>query len=152
MSPLHRVTIEKLVFGGQGLAHLPNGQVIFVWNTLPGEVVDARVIKQKKEYIEAVAETVIEASPERREPKDSHYLSSSPWQMMSYKTELQEKKKIAAETYSKIGDMILSPNDIEIATDDHEYGYRNKMEFSFPVLYKCLRNGSLLYIVFQLID
>ena len=131
MSPLHRVTIEKLVFGGQGLAHLPNGQVIFVWNTLPGEVVDARVIKQKKEYIEAVAETVIEASPERREPQDSHYLSSSPWQMMSYSAELQEKKNIAAETYSKIGDMILSPNDIEMVTDDNEYGYRNKMEFSF---------------------
>ena len=131
MAPLLRVTIEKMVFGGQGLGHLPDGQVIFVWNALPGEVVDARVIKKRKEYLEAVAETIITPAPEREEPKDTHYLSSSPWQMMSYEKELQEKKNIAAETYSKIGDMVVSPSDLAIATDNISYGYRNKMEFSF---------------------
>lgn len=44
------------------------------------------------------------------------------------------EKKIAAETYSKIADLILSPEDIPLATPKEHYGYRNKMEFSFAHL------------------
>ena len=46
-----RVTIETLVFGGQALARLEDGRVIFVWNALPGEVVDIVIIKKKKQYL-----------------------------------------------------------------------------------------------------
>jgi len=125
------VTIEKLVFGGQGLARLDDGRVAFVWNALPGEVVEAEVIKRKKNYIEAIALTIITPSPDRVKPKDTHFLSSSPWQMMSREAEAKWKKNIAAETYSKIADMILSPDQLELAQDEHMYGYRNKMEYSF---------------------
>jgi 23S rRNA (uracil1939-C5)-methyltransferase len=56
---LDEVTIEKLVFGGQGLGTLPDGRKIFVWNALPGETVKVRTIKKKKSYVEGIAEEVV---------------------------------------------------------------------------------------------
>ena len=41
-----RVTIERLVSGGEGLGRLPDGRVVFVAGTLPGEVVDVRIVQR----------------------------------------------------------------------------------------------------------
>lgn len=125
-----RVQIEKLVGGGQGLAHL-DGKAIFVWNALPGETVEVEFLKSKKDYAEAVATTIITPAPERVQPPEQCFLSSSPWQIMNFETENEWKRKIAAEQYSKIGDMILSAEQLPIETGNKEYGYRNKIEFSF---------------------
>ncbi|HAT03590.1 MAG TPA: 23S rRNA (uracil(1939)-C(5))-methyltransferase RlmD [Candidatus Magasanikbacteria bacterium] len=128
MSPI--VTIEKLVFGGQGFARL-NGKAIFVWNALPDEEVEIEYIKNKKDYAEAIATKIIRSSPERREPKDAHFLSTSPWQIVSYDKENQWKKEIAMETYKKIGGNIFENINPDIIFPTEEYRYRNKMEFSF---------------------
>jgi 23S rRNA (uracil1939-C5)-methyltransferase len=125
------VTIEKLVFGGQGLARLEDGQVVFVWNALPGEEVEIEIIKKKKGIIEAVATKIIKASPERVEPREKLFLSSSPWQMMAEDREDYYKQAIAVEQYGKIGGLILSGNPPKIDSVDNHYGYRNKIEFSF---------------------
>jgi 23S rRNA (uracil1939-C5)-methyltransferase len=125
---LKGVKIEKLVFGGQGLAH-HEGATVFVWNVLPGEVVDARVIKKRKGVIEAVAETILTSSPHRQEPIDDHYLSSAPWQMMMPEVESQHKLHIAVETFKKLAGITVK--DLEIVSDGQHEGYRNKMEFGF---------------------
>jgi len=127
---MEKILIEKLVGGGQGLGRL-NGKAIFVWNALPGEEVEFEYLQNKKDYAEGVAKHIITPSPERLNPEEDAYLSSSPWQIMNFAFENEWKKKIAAEQYSKIGDMILSENDLHIETDGKEYGYRNKIEFSF---------------------
>lgn len=131
MQPILTLTIQKLVHGGQGMARSEKGQVVFVWNALPGEVVRAQVIKQKKDYLEAIAIEILEASPNRIEPKDEHYLASAAWQMMTPDAEIQAKKIIAAETYNKIAEMIIAPEQIKVVTDDTIERYRNKMEFGF---------------------
>lgn len=125
-----KVLIEKLVGGGTGLAHI-EGKAVFVWNALPGEEVEIEFLKNKKDYAEAVATKIITPSPERMEPLEACFLSSSPWQIMKFDFENEWKRKIAAEQYSKIGDMILSFENLEIETDGKETGYRNKIEFSF---------------------
>lgn len=130
MKKIENVKIEKLIFGGQGLAHV-DGKVVFVWNALPGEVVDIEIVKKKKDYLEAIAINIVEASPERVEPKDKHFLSTSPWQIMSYETENKWKKEISIETYKKLGGPAFEDVDPEIIFPKEEYGYRNKMEFSF---------------------
>ena len=68
VSNLQQVTIEKLVLGGQGLATLPDGRKVFVWNALPGEQVKIQLLKSKKGYAEAIAKQVIAPSPERIVP------------------------------------------------------------------------------------
>ncbi|MBT3817621.1 MAG: class I SAM-dependent RNA methyltransferase [Candidatus Magasanikbacteria bacterium] len=131
MKPTFRVTIEKLIFGGQGLARLEDGRVAFVWNALPGEEVDIEIIKKKDDYVEAIAKNIIKRAEERVEPEEESFLSTSPWQILDPEKEDHWKKEIAMETYNKIGDVSLQADDINIVSDDRKYGYRNKMGFSF---------------------
>ncbi len=127
-----RVIIEKLVFGGQAMGRAEDGKVVFVWNALPGEEVEVEVIKKKKDHIEAVAIDIIKPSLDRLPAGEEHYLSCSPWQIMSWEKENEWKKKMANEVYKKIGGLEL---DLDISFDsDWQYGYRNKMEYSFVEL------------------
>lgn len=123
--------IEKLVFGGQGLAR-DNGQTVFVWNALPGETVEVEYLQKKKDYADAVATNIITPSPDRITPLEPNFLSSSPWQMMSFAAENKYKQQIAVETYGRSGGLILQNNIPEIISDENNFfGYRNKIEFSF---------------------
>ena len=98
-----QVHIEKLVFGGQGLAHLEDGRVAFVWNALPGEDVEIEIIKKKKDHVQAIAVDILNPSEFRKEPIEDHYLSSSPWQILSPERELFWKTEIAKEAYYRLG-------------------------------------------------
>lgn len=124
------IKIEKLVFGGQALAHTKDGKTAFVWNALPGEVVEARLLKKRKSCWEMSAEKIIEPSVFRVPAQENHYLSCSPWQIISPAQELEEKKNLAREVYKKIGGFDWRG---EIVSLESLYGYRNKMEYSFAL-------------------
>ncbi len=125
------VTIEKLIFGGQGLAR-KDGQVIFVWGGLPGEEVEIEVLKKKKNFVEGTVTRVIKPSPFRVNARDDHFDSCSPWQVMTLEEENRWKKEIALETYKRNGNIEIGDREIgDIKTDEHEYEYRNKMEYNF---------------------
>lgn len=132
--------IEKLVFGGQGLAREAQtnhkgetvNRTIFVWNALPGEEVEVEYLEKKKDTAEAVATKILTPSPDRIEPIEPHFLSSSPWQMIAPAAETQLKQAVALETYGRNGGMILQNDPPKIISDEaHYFGYRNKIEFSF---------------------
>jgi 23S rRNA (uracil1939-C5)-methyltransferase len=125
----YQVVIDKLVFGGQGLATLPDGRRVFVWNALPGETVTIRLLKQKKNYAEAIAETVEQASPDRRQPKDANYLATSPWQIMSFAAENRYKRSVLEELF--MHEHVKLPKSGVVQHDRHAWHYRNKMEYSF---------------------
>lgn len=125
---MDEVVIEKLVFGGQGLGTLADGRKVFVWNALPGETVKVRIIKKKKSYVEAIAEEVLKASPERINPEEHNYLATSPWQMMTYAAENEYKKSITEELFAR--EKVVIP-DFEIKSPEEQWHYRNKMEYSF---------------------
>ncbi len=140
-----RVLIEKLVFGGQGLGRLPDGRVIFVWNALPGEEVEAQILKSKKGHVEAVATKIYTPSPDRVPALDSHFLSTGPWEILSWEKENEWKQAIAKETYAKIGNVLLEEKIPIVAHSEMQYGYRNKMEFSFAEL----PDGSISLAFFE---
>ena len=104
-------------------------KVVFVWGALPGELVEVEITKDKKSFAEGIVTEIIESSPERIAPREDHYLSCSPWQIMSLKAEEEWKKKIVAEVYQKFADVNLG--DVDFANSSHEYSYRNKIEFGF---------------------
>ena len=126
---MEEITITKLVHGGQGLAQLADGRKVFVWNALPGERVNARIIKKKRSYAEAIAEEVLQASPERAEPREANYLATSPWQMMTYAAENTHKTQIVRELFEH--EKVELPEFGDIVHDAAEWQYRNKMEYSF---------------------
>ena len=128
--PQVEVTLEKIVGGGQSLGTLEDGRKVFVWGGLPDEKVVVQLTKKKSNYAEGFVTEVLTTSPERIEPKDSEsYLSTSPWQIMSLETENRYKAALIEEAF-ELHDMVL-PNPIEVYSDGVEYGYRNKVEFSF---------------------
>ncbi|MDO8626559.1 MAG: methyltransferase [Candidatus Magasanikbacteria bacterium] len=124
------VRIEKLIYGGQALAR-DNGKTIFLWNALPGELVEYEILKKRKGIVEARAAKILEPSAVRIEPREAHYLSCSPWEIMTREAEDKWKQEIALETYQRIGKLDIAEPDLEIISAGPDYGYRNKIEFSF---------------------
>ncbi len=119
--------IEKLVPGGQGIATLDDGKKAFIWNALPGETVEFDITKNKKSYCEGVATKILEPSIHRIEPKDACYLATSPWQIMDYDFELQQKAELVRECFAQNHiDVTPAPT----VTDGKDFYYRNKMEYS----------------------
>ena len=136
------LTVEKLVFGGQALARAPEGQVVFIWNALPGETVEVEITKKQKTHWEGNAIKVLSPSLERVLPVEDHYMSCSPWQILSWEKEQEYKRATALETYKKIGHLDIEP---EMTQDERwQYGYRNKMEYSFAE-----RNGQIVLAFFE---
>ena len=127
---IRSIRLDKLVHGGQALAILDNGKKLFVWGGLPGEVVSVRVLKQKKTYVEGVVVEVLEPSIDRVEPEEPEsYLSTSPWQIMTFDCENNAKQEILEESFTREG--VDGIEFREFVSDDNKYGYRNKMELGF---------------------
>lgn len=124
------VTLDTIVGGGQSLGTLSDGRKIFVWGGLPGERVQVQVSKKKKTFFEGVAAEILLPSPERTSPKDPEsYLSTSPWQIMSYEMEQRFKNTLVADAF-KLHHIDL-PSHKDIYSNHRFYHYRNKVEFSW---------------------
>ncbi len=124
---IEQVKIEKLVPGGQALGELSDGRKVFVWGALPNETVKVQLTKSKKHYAEAVTTEILTATPERIEPRDECYLSTSPWQIMTETAETKYKSELVTEVFRQ--EHIELPY-AEIKGDGKFWQYRNKMEYS----------------------
>lgn len=123
------IKLHQIVGGGQVISELPSGKKVFVWGGLPDEVVDIEIIKSKSSHAEAIVTKVVEASNERIEPKDHvSYLSTSPWQIMSFEAEQKYKSELIKDAFKLHNIDIETP---ELYSDNKIYNYRNKMEYSF---------------------
>lgn len=128
--PIVELCLDKIVGGGQSLGTLEDGRKVFVWGGLPDERVRVQLTKKKSSYAEGVVIEVLEPSADRIEPHDPEsYLSTSPWQIMSFEAEQRYKAALIEEAF-ELHDIVL-PEPITVYTDGVEYGYRNKVEFSF---------------------
>jgi 23S rRNA (uracil1939-C5)-methyltransferase len=124
------ITLDKIVGGGQALGSIADGRKAFVWGGLPGEKVVVSFHKQKRNFVEGIVQEVVAASKERVEAKDpGSYLSTSPWQIMSFDAEQHYKAALVEEAF-EMHDIVL-PGEITVYSDEQIYGYRNKVEFSF---------------------
>lgn len=122
------IRVEKLIPGGFGLATGDDGKKIFLWNALPDEEIsDFIVTKNKSTYMEGIATNITSPSSYRISPQDNCYLSTSPWQIMSYDYELEQKQSLVVELFRQHQIDIPTP---EIITDGRDYFYRNKMEYA----------------------
>jgi len=124
------LTLEKIVGGGQTLGQLNYGKKAFVWGGLPGEEVEIEVTKKKSSFLEGIVTQVFKASNERIVPKEPEsYLSTSPWQIMTFEAEQHYKAALIEEAF-ELHDIVV-PEPIEIYSDNKQYEYRNKIEFSW---------------------
>lgn len=124
------VTLEAIVGGGQALGTLEDGKKVFAWGGLPGERVTVSITKNKSRLAEGVVTEVLEESDERIDPVDPEsFLSTSPWQIMTFDAEQHYKAALIEEAF-ELHNIVL-PEPINVFTDNRQYGYRNKIEYSF---------------------
>jgi 23S rRNA (uracil1939-C5)-methyltransferase len=128
--PIVNVTLEKIVGGGQSLGTLEGGRKIFVWGGLPHETVEVQMTKKKSNLAAGVVIEVLKPSLERIPAKDEEsYLSTSPWQIMTFEAEQHYKAALIEEAF-ELHDIVLNDS-ITVFTDNKQYEYRNKIEFSW---------------------
>ncbi len=93
-----RLSIEKLVYGGDGFAHHET-RACFVKNVIPGEIVEARVDRIHSHYLRCSALRITEPSPERTVPQCPliDTCGGCQWQHMAYGQQLYWKTGILRE-------------------------------------------------------
>ncbi len=111
--------IEKLVAGGDGLAHDASGAAVFLPFTLPGELVEGTPAGK--------AARILEASPDRVVPACVHFgaCGGCQYQMAAYPAQLAVKTAILGEIFARAG-LTGLPEPQTIASPE-PYGYRNRI-------------------------
>jgi len=123
--------IDSLAYGGNGVAR-HDGFVVFVRGGLPGDRVRARVTKVKRGFAEAAAESVVEPSSVRVEAPCRHFgvCGGCRFQDLAYEAQVTSKEQQVRDALVRIG-RIADPPLEPIVPAASQYGYRNKLEYSF---------------------
>ncbi len=122
------VKIEKLVYGGDGLAHA-DGRTVFVPFVLPGEVAAVRLVQEKKKFARGRVEALLEPSPLRVAAACAHFArcGGCHYQHIPYDAQLRFKSEILRETLSRLGRVKFEG---EIAAHPSPpLGYRNRAQW-----------------------
>ena len=95
------LAVDRLAYGGAGVARTETGYVVFIRGAVPGDRVRARIGKSKRSWAEAELVELLEPSPDRIEPVAPH--PGAPWQVLPYERQLEEKESQVRDALSRIG-------------------------------------------------
>ena len=128
---LLQIKIEAMGNAGEGIGKI-DGYPLFVKDALPGDLAEVRVTKVKKTYAFARLERVLEASPERTEPRCPLHRRCGGCQIqaLSYEKQLEYKEQKVREDLIRIGGF-ADPPVFQVLGMDEPYHYRNKAQFPF---------------------
>ncbi len=130
-----RITIDSLAYGQAGVGRSPEGKVVFVPKTAPGDVVGVTLTHETSSYSEGVIQTIVEPSPLRVKPACPHadICGGCPWMHIAYIAQLEAKRANVVSQLSRIGGFKRDEAEKLVAPcipSKREIGYRNKLEFS----------------------
>ena len=128
---LENVLIEGIAAEGKAIARI-DGVVLFVEYAVPGDVVNVKVIKKKKNYMEGVITSIVKPSAQREEPFCKHFevCGGCKWQHLPYELQLKAKQQQVYDQLVRIGHLDIPEISPIIPSDEIRY-YRNKLEFTF---------------------
>ena len=121
-----KLRIEKAIYGGDGLARIPEGKTVFVPGTLPGELVEATITADKRSFATGALGAVLEPSAERVVPGCDYVprCGGCQYQHASPAFQLQMKLDILKETLTRAH--LPVPNEIGSLAGP-PWGYRNRI-------------------------
>ena len=135
------VTVRGIAAGGAGIADLPDGRVVFVPRTAPGDRVSIRIERSKPRWAVASLCSVIEPASDRRQPLCRLYdeCGGCHLQHLPYRRQLEWKGRFVADALARIGRLseVESP---EVVASPREVGYRNRVTFTL----RRLRGGRVV--------
>lgn len=128
---LSQLLIEDYAAEGKCIAR-QDGKVIFIEGVVPGDRVDVRITKSKKDWAEGVVVSFVSKAADRVAPFCDHFgvCGGCQWQMLPYTKQLQFKQQQVEQTLQRIGKVTL-PTILPIAGATQTTQYRNKIEYTF---------------------
>jgi 23S rRNA (uracil1939-C5)-methyltransferase len=131
---LEQILIEDFAAEGRSLARL-QGKVVFVERTVPGDVADVFLYKNKKDWAEGYPLIFHQLSPARVTPFCEHFgdCGGCQWQMVAYPDQLKFKQQQVKDALQRIGKIPLPEFLPIIGAKDNRY-YRNKLEYTFGTM------------------
>jgi 23S rRNA (uracil1939-C5)-methyltransferase len=133
---LEPVSVELIdaAFGGEAIGHLPDGRVVFVPRTLPGEAALVRVQQDRRDFARAELDLVQRAAPGRVEPPCPYFKAGCggcSWQHAEYALQLQLKEHIVTDQLRRIGHFAEASQLVRPAIGMQEpWHYRNQARFT----------------------
>ncbi len=132
------LTIEKLIYGGDGLGRLPadekgRGKAAFVPFTLPGEKIEAQVTEEKPGFVRALTTRLVESSPLRIEAACPYFqrCGGCHYQHTAYEEQLKIKEDILKENLRRLAKMESAP-DVKVHASP-PWNYRNRTRLQVRV-------------------
>jgi 23S rRNA (uracil1939-C5)-methyltransferase len=128
---IENVLVEDYAAEGKSLARV-EGKVIFIEDVVPGDVVNIRLGKNKKDWAEARPILFHSFSKDRVQPFCQHFgvCGGCQWQMLPYEKQLVYKQKQVYDNLTRIGKIEL-PEFEPIEGAYPVTRYRNKIEYTF---------------------
>ena len=128
---LQNVEIQDMVAEGKCLVRIHN-LVVFVNQVAPGDVVDLRISKAHKRFMEAVPTVFHTYSEQRATPFCQHFgtCGGCKWQHLSYDAQLRYKQQQVEDQLTRIGKVQIPEVRQILASPERTY-YRNKLEYTF---------------------
>ena len=129
------VSIVDLSLDGRGVARWPEGhanagKAVFVSGALPGETVSVQQTARSRHFDEAKTLEVIEASPDRVEPRCPHFgtCGGCVLQHFAEERQIESKQRVLLENLQRIGH--VAPQSVLPPLRGDSWGYRRKGRFS----------------------
>jgi 23S rRNA (uracil1939-C5)-methyltransferase len=124
-----RLSVTGLTFRGHGIARTGEGQVVFVPYAAPGDVVRARVVEAKGDYLRAAIERVEEASPDRVVPVCPHFTrcGGCQWLHVGEEAQARWKAEILRDQLARLGGFREAPI-APLARPTAGLGYRTRAQ------------------------
>jgi 23S rRNA (uracil1939-C5)-methyltransferase len=119
--------IEKLVAGGDGLAHL-GGRAVFVPLALPGEEVEAELVEERRDFLRARLLEVRRASPDRVEAPCPHFGACGGCRLQELSAEGQGRAARALVRDIYLRGTGQDPGEPPLVSGS-PWGYRNRFQF-----------------------
>jgi 23S rRNA (uracil1939-C5)-methyltransferase len=128
---LPNLSIIDIAEEGKGVAKADE-LVVFVDKAVPGDIVDVKIVKKKKNFAEAVIETLHTASELRTDPFCQHFgtCGGCKWQHMQYDAQLHFKQKNVEAALQRLAKIDTSAMEPILGSAENRY-YRNKLEYTF---------------------
>ena len=128
---LEKIEIEKIAAEGKSIAHIDD-KVLFVPNTIPGDIVDVQITRKRKSFLEGFVTKTHQLSPLRIQPECTHFgvCGGCKWQNLPYEKQLEFKQQEIIDNLQRIGKVKLQ-NIFPIIGSAKQLYYRNKLEFTF---------------------
>ncbi len=128
---LENIEIKKIAAEGKSIAYVDE-KVLFVPNTVPGDIVDVQVTRKRKSFLEGFIVNVRKYSDIRTEPFCAHFgvCGGCKWQNLPYQLQTEFKQQEIVDNLQRIGKVELQNVSPIIGSPKTTY-YRNKLEYTF---------------------